>query len=102
MECRPGKRAGCARPASWLISPHDLRLSERIGAMSKFEGFGPEVCDWFAGLEADNTKEYFAARRDLFEGSIREQMEALLTELSRTFGGEVKMFRQNRDIRFSA
>src|SRR5690242_17502263 len=28
-------------------------------------------------------------------------MEALLTELSETFGGEVRMFRQNRDIRFS-
>jgi uncharacterized protein (TIGR02453 family) len=29
-------------------------------------------------------------------------MAALLTELSDTFGGEVKMFRPNRDIRFSA
>jgi uncharacterized protein (TIGR02453 family) len=28
-------------------------------------------------------------------------MEALLVELSERFGGEVKMFRQNRDIRFS-
>jgi len=28
-------------------------------------------------------------------------MEALLTELSGKFGGEVRMFRQNRDIRFS-
>jgi uncharacterized protein (DUF2461 family) len=29
-------------------------------------------------------------------------MAALLTELSATFGGEVKMFRPNRDVRFSA
>ena len=28
-------------------------------------------------------------------------MEALLGELSETFGGEVRMFRQNRDVRFS-
>lgn len=70
--------------------------------MSNFEGFGPKVQDWFRGLEADNTKEYFAANRDFFERSIREQMEALLTELTESFGGEVKMFRQNRDIRFSA
>jgi uncharacterized protein (TIGR02453 family) len=28
-------------------------------------------------------------------------MEALLAELSNDFGGEIKMFRQNRDIRFS-
>jgi uncharacterized protein (TIGR02453 family) len=69
--------------------------------MTKFEGFGPDVPAWFTGLEADNTREYFAERRDFFEESIRGQMEALLTELSEKFGGEVKMFRQNRDIRFS-
>jgi uncharacterized protein (TIGR02453 family) len=69
--------------------------------MTSFEGFGPKVRRWFTGLEADNSKEYFSANRDLFEESVRDQMDALLTELSETFGGEVKMFRQNRDIRFS-
>jgi uncharacterized protein (TIGR02453 family) len=67
-----------------------------------FEGFGPEVRDWFVGLEADNSREYFSAHRAFFEQSVRGQMAALLTELSATFGGEVKMFRPNRDIRFSA
>jgi uncharacterized protein (TIGR02453 family) len=66
-----------------------------------FEGFGPKVRSWFEGLEAENTREYFAANRRFFEQSIRDQMEELLAELSETFGGEVKMFRQNRDIRFS-
>ena len=70
--------------------------------MTRFEGFSPEVPRWFAGLEADNSREYFAAHRDFFEESIRDQMEALLDELSGRFGGEVKLFRQNRDIRFSA
>jgi uncharacterized protein (TIGR02453 family) len=70
--------------------------------MTKFEGFGPKVNTWFKGLEADNSREYFAASRDFFEESIRDQMGALLTELNKKFGGEVKMFRQNRDIRFSA
>jgi uncharacterized protein (TIGR02453 family) len=69
--------------------------------MSTFEGFGPEVHEWFTGLEADNSKEYFTAHRAFFEESVRGQMEALLTELSAKFGGEVKVFRQNRDIRFS-
>ena len=69
--------------------------------MTRFEGFGPEVQTWFAGLEADNSKEYFASRRTFFEESIRDQMAALLDELSESFGGEVKMFRQNRDVRFS-
>jgi uncharacterized protein (TIGR02453 family) len=69
--------------------------------VTKFEGFPAAVRTWFKGLEADNSREYFAARRDFFEGSIRDQMEALLGELSERFGGEVKMFRQHRDVRFS-
>ena len=70
--------------------------------MTRFEGFGPEVYEWFKGLEADNSKEYFAVRRDFFEHSIRDQLAALLTELSDKFGGDVKLFRQHRDVRFSA
>jgi uncharacterized protein (TIGR02453 family) len=69
--------------------------------MTKFQGFGWQVQKWFQGLEADNSREYFAAHRDFFEESIRAQMEALLSELRDEFGGEMKMFRQHRDIRFS-
>lgn len=69
--------------------------------MDVFEGFKRDVRTWFEGLESNNSKEYFAANRDFFESAIRDQMEALLSELSKEFGGEVKMFRQNRDIRFS-
>ena len=69
--------------------------------MTNFDGFGPDVRKWFEGLEADNSREYFLARRDFYEESVRGQMDALLTELSKRFGGEVKLFRQNRDIRFS-
>ena len=70
--------------------------------MTRFEGFSPEVHEWFQGLAADNSREYFAAHRQFFEDEVRGQMEALLAELGGRFGGEVKMFRQNRDIRFSA
>jgi uncharacterized protein (TIGR02453 family) len=69
--------------------------------MTGFEGFGLDVRDWFRGLEANNTREYFTASRAFFDASVRGQMEALLTELAETFGGEVKLFRQNRDVRFS-
>ena len=51
--------------------------------MTRFEGFGPEVQQWFVGLEADNSQEYFSAHRTFFEESVRGQMEALLTELER-------------------
>jgi uncharacterized protein (TIGR02453 family) len=69
--------------------------------VTRFEGFGRDVQTWFEGLEANNSKEYFAASRDFFEESICDQMAALLNELGEKFGGDVKMFRQNRDIRFS-
>lgn len=69
--------------------------------MSGFEGFGPEVQRWFKGLESDNSRGYFAAHRDFYEQAIRGQMEALLGDLSAEFGGELKLFRQHRDIRFS-
>lgn len=69
--------------------------------MTRFDGFGRPVRRWFEGLEADNSRAYFTAHRDVFEEAIRDQMLALLTELSEAFGGEVKLFRQHRDIRFS-
>ena len=69
--------------------------------MTRFEGFGPEAQAWFEGLEADNSRAYFQAHRDVFESSVRGQMDALLGELAEEFGGEVKLFRQNRDVRFS-
>jgi uncharacterized protein (TIGR02453 family) len=70
--------------------------------MTRFEGFTPEVTRWFRGLEKDNSRTYFHAHREFFEASIRGPLEALLTELSAKFDGRVRMFRQNRDIRFSA
>lgn len=70
--------------------------------MSAFDGFGPGVEDWFVGLLADNSREYFTSTRDSFETNVRGQLEAMLNELSDTFGGSVKLFRQHRDVRFSA
>jgi uncharacterized protein (TIGR02453 family) len=67
-----------------------------------FSGFDSSVRSFFEGLEDDNSKEYFATHRTLFETSVRDQLYALLEELSAQFGGEVKLFRQTRDVRFSA
>ena len=63
-----------------------------------FQGFGPEAFWWFDGLERDNSREYFTRTRDLYERDVREQLEELLLELG---GGDVKVFRQHRDLRFS-
>jgi uncharacterized protein (TIGR02453 family) len=59
--------------------------------------FGPEVFSWFEGLERDNSRDYFARTRKLYEREVRGGLEALLEAL----GGEVKVFRQQRDLRFS-
>jgi uncharacterized protein (TIGR02453 family) len=66
-----------------------------------FEGFGPSALEWFSELERDNTRAFFTATRDRYETEVRGQLEAMLDELTGEFGGTVKVFRQQRDIRFS-
>ena len=68
---------------------------------SAFRGFPAEVFEWFAGLELDNSKAYFTATRDHYESDVRGGLRAMLDELSQTFRGEVKVFRQQRDLRFA-
>jgi uncharacterized protein (TIGR02453 family) len=66
-----------------------------------FAGFGAGAIAWFEGLERDNSKAYFERTRATFLADVREPFEDLLDELSVEFGGEPKLFRQHRDIRFS-
>jgi uncharacterized protein (TIGR02453 family) len=66
-----------------------------------FHGFGSGAVAWFEGLERDNSKAYFERTRPVFLAEVREPFEDLLDELSLEFGGEPKLFRQHRDIRFS-
>jgi uncharacterized protein (TIGR02453 family) len=71
------------------------------GMDAAFHGFAPEAFAWFAGLERDNSKAYFTATRDRYEADVRGELMAMLVELSATFGGEVKLFRQQRDLRYA-
>lgn len=66
-----------------------------------FTGFTPDTFRWFLGLEHDNSRAYFERTRATYEAHVRGALEAMLTALLRTFPGEVRMFRQNRDVRFS-
>jgi uncharacterized protein (TIGR02453 family) len=59
------------------------------------------VFEWFAGLERDNSRAYFTATRDVFEREVRGGLEAMLDELAESFGGAPRVFRQQRDLRFS-
>src|SRR3954451_9003858 len=48
----------------------------------------------------DNSRDYWHAHKSTYDEKIRRPMEELLDELAREFG-EGKIFRPNRDIRFS-
>jgi uncharacterized protein (TIGR02453 family) len=67
----------------------------------KFAGYGQEAVDWFIGLERDNSKSYFTATRSQWETHVLQPLTAMLESLALEFGGTVRVFRQNRDVRFS-
>ncbi|MGB5937403.1 MAG: DUF2461 domain-containing protein [Ornithinimicrobium sp.] len=66
-----------------------------------FEGFGQRAISFWPELEADNSKAFFAAHRDVYDRDIREPMERLLAHVSDEFGDNSKVFRPHRDVRFS-
>jgi uncharacterized protein (TIGR02453 family) len=67
---------------------------------SAFRGW-PEDCQrFFIGLELDNSKRYFEANRQVYEEKVKGPMVALMASLEDEVGPG-KVFRANRDIRFS-
>lgn len=66
-----------------------------------FDGWTGDFVGFFRGLELDNSKRYFEAHRRQYELEVRKPMEELVAELEPLLGGG-KIFRINRDIRFSA
>jgi uncharacterized protein (TIGR02453 family) len=66
-----------------------------------FNGWPEDFQRFFIGLELDNSKRYFEANRRLYETAVRAPMEALVVALEPDCGPG-KVFRINRDIRFSA
>ena len=66
----------------------------------QFRGWPEEFQRFFIGLELDNSKKYFEANRKTYEESVKAPMVALVDSLEADFG-KGKVFRINRDIRFS-
>src|SRR6267143_1061577 len=77
------------------------RVNTAVG--SRFAGWPKPALQFFHGLKRDNSKAYFEAHRQVYEEQVRQPMEALLAELEKDLGPdiEVKIFRLNRDLRFS-
>jgi uncharacterized protein (TIGR02453 family) len=66
-----------------------------------FRGFPAEALTFFEGLEVDNTKSYWTANKDVYEGAVKEPMEAFCAEAESDGFGPLRMFRPYRDVRFS-
>ncbi len=67
---------------------------------ARFTGFGLQAISFWHELEADNSKAFFDSQRETYEHDIRAPLEHLLAEVADEFG-DGKVFRPNRDVRFS-
>jgi uncharacterized protein (DUF2461 family) len=68
-------------------------------ANAQFAGFSAWAFEWFAGLDRDNSRDYFNATRERYELEVRGALTLMLQELAGTFGGTVRVFRQQNDMR---
>ena len=66
-----------------------------------FGGWSAEALEFYAGLEADNTKSYWTSHKAIYDDKVLAPMTELVEQLAPEFG-EPKIFRPYRDVRFSA
>jgi uncharacterized protein (TIGR02453 family) len=65
-----------------------------------FTGFPERLIEFYEGLEADNSRAYWADHKDVYDADVAAPMRALLEDLEPEFG-PAKVFRPYRDVRFS-
>jgi uncharacterized protein (TIGR02453 family) len=87
-----------------------VRRGPAVDETNEFRGFPAAAFTFLNGLTANNTREWFEARRDVYESALRAPMKALIEEMDARLAvrapeitGTVKhsMFRIHRDVRFS-
>ncbi|MER3389614.1 MAG: DUF2461 domain-containing protein [Microcella sp.] len=66
-----------------------------------FAGFDSDAFAFYDELEAHNTREWWLAHKSRYDEHVRGPVAALVDELGAEFGA-IKIFRPNRDVRFSA
>jgi uncharacterized protein (TIGR02453 family) len=65
-----------------------------------FTGIPTAALDFYEDLEADNSKAFWTAHKQVYDQQVKAPLEALAHELGKQFG-EAKLFRPYRDVRFS-
>jgi len=68
--------------------------------MSTFEGIPDTAFRFYAELEENNNREWWLEHKATYDAEVKEPLTALLSELEPRFG-QAKIFRPNRDVRFS-
>ncbi|MFJ4209533.1 DUF2461 domain-containing protein [Paenarthrobacter sp. NPDC089675] len=68
--------------------------------MSTFEGIPTAAFRFYEELEENNNREWWLEHKKTYDAEVREPLTALLAELEPEFG-PAKIFRPNRDVRFS-
>ena len=68
--------------------------------MTTFQGIPAEAFSFYAELEENNNREWWLAHKDNYDDAVRDPLLALLAGLEPRFGPG-RLFRPNRDIRFS-
>ena len=75
--------------------------------METFRAFSPEAIRYLSDLKKNNTREWFAANKASYEAHLKEPGKQFAAHLARRLGAltghshDSKIFRINRDIRFS-
>jgi uncharacterized protein (TIGR02453 family) len=74
-----------------------------VDDLPPFTGFPPDAFTFYTQLGDDdhNHKGWFDANRHVYVQAVREPMEALLARAAADGLGDGKVFRPNRDVRFS-
>ena len=68
--------------------------------MDTFVGIPAAAFGFYAELEQNNNREWWLEHKPRYEALVREPLTALLAQLEPRFG-PAKIFRPNRDVRFS-
>lgn len=88
------------RPPDLMPGTHPGRGAATLPGMA-FSGWPGAAIDFYDGLEMDNSKDYWQANLHVYQQSVIAPFHLLLEELHDEFGAG-KLFRPNRDVRFSA
>lgn len=68
--------------------------------MSTFAGIPAAAFRFYAELEANNNRDWWLEHKGTYDTAVKEPLTLLLSELEPEFG-PAKIFRPNRDVRFS-